>query len=105
MDTLIVFVTCPDAETAVNLARSLVEERLVACGNVVTGLRSIYRWQGRVHDENEVLLLLKTTSHRYPALEARIRALHPYQVPEVLAVSPTCGLAAYLTWVDDETRL
>jgi len=99
----VVLVTMPTAERAAELARALVEERLAACGNVVPGLRSIYRWEGKVVDEPEVLLVLKTTAARFEALRDRVLALHPYQVPEVLALPVEAGSAAYLAWVGAET--
>lgn len=103
-DTLVVLVTAPSAETAAGIARALVEERLAACGNVVPGLRSIYRWEGTVHDEAEALLVLKTTRGRFAALRDRVLALHPYQVPEVLALPVEEGSQKYLAWVGEETR-
>lgn len=81
------------------LAAKLVEERLAACVNLVPGLRSIYRWKADVHDDPETLLIIKTTAEQEDALAARLAALHPYEVPEVLAVGPERGLAAYLAWV------
>ncbi|MGC3997381.1 MAG: divalent-cation tolerance protein CutA [Anaeromyxobacter sp.] len=96
---LVVLVTAPDRERALGLARALVEERLAACGNVLPGLTSVYRWEGRVQEDAEALLLLKTTLARLPALEERVRALHPYQVPEVLALPVAGGSAAYLAWL------
>jgi periplasmic divalent cation tolerance protein len=102
-EALVVLVTAPDAERAAAIARALVEERLVACGNVVPGLRSIYRWEGKVEDAAEALLVLKTTRGRFDALRERILALHPYQVPEVLAVPVLAGSAAYLAWIAAET--
>jgi periplasmic divalent cation tolerance protein len=104
VDVLLVLVTAPSAEKAAELARALVEERLAACGNVVPGLRSIYRWEGAVHDEAEALLLLKTTRARLEALRARVVELHPYEVPEVLAFAADAGSAPYLAWVADSTR-
>jgi periplasmic divalent cation tolerance protein len=103
-DALVVLVTAPTAEQAAELARTLVEERLAACGNVVPGLRSIYRWEGKVQDDAEALLLLKTTRARFDALRARVLALHPYDVPEVLAVPVEAGSAPYLAWIADSTR-
>jgi periplasmic divalent cation tolerance protein len=103
-DALVVLVTTPTAEQAAELARTLVEERLAACGNVVPGLRSIYRWEGKVQDDAEALLLLKTTRARFDALRARVLALHPYDVPEVLAVPVEAGSAPYLAWIADSTR-
>lgn len=101
---LLVLVTTPTPEKAAELARTLVSERLAACGNVVPGLRSIYRWQGAVQDEPEALLLLKTTAARFEQLRDRVLALHPYQVPEVVAVAIEAGSRAYLDWIARETR-
>ncbi|MFP2929784.1 divalent-cation tolerance protein CutA [Pyxidicoccus sp. 3LG] len=103
-DVILVLVTAPSADKAAELARTLVEEQLAACGNIVPGLRSIYRWEGKVQDEPEVLLLLKTRSALFEALRARIVALHPYQVPEVLRVDVADGHAPYLAWILDSTR-
>ncbi len=100
-DALVVLVTTPSPERAAEIARALVEERLAACGNVVPGLRSIYRWEGKVQDEEEALLLLKTTRARFEALRDRVLALHPYEVPEVIAVPVEAGHAPYLAWVGD----
>jgi len=102
-DALVVLVTAPDPEKAAEIARVLVEERLAACGNVLSGLRSIYRWEGNVQDEREALLLLKTTRARFEALRARVLALHPYQVPEVIALPVEAGSAPYLAWIAAET--
>ncbi len=98
-DALVVLVTAPDAEVAARLARALVEDRLAACGNVLPGLRSIYRWEGQVHDEPEALLLLKTTRARFEALREAVLRLHPYQVPEVIALPVEAGSAPYLAWL------
>ena len=96
----VVLVTAPSGEVAAALAHAVVEERLAACGNIVPGLRSIYRWQDEVRDEPEVLLLLKTTAGRVAALTHRITELHPYEVPEVLALPVSAGLGSYLSWVE-----
>jgi len=101
--TIVVLVTAPTPERAAELARTLVEERLAACGNVVPGLRSIYRWEGKVQDDAEALLLLKTTRARFEALRDRVLALHPYQVPEVIALPVEAGSAKYLEWIAAET--
>jgi periplasmic divalent cation tolerance protein len=103
-DILVVLVTAPSAEKAAELARQLVEERLAACGNVLPGIRSIYRWEGKVQDEPEALLVLKTHRDRFEALRDRVLALHPYQVPEVLALPVEAGSEQYLAWVTGETR-
>jgi periplasmic divalent cation tolerance protein len=103
-DALVVLVTAPSAEKAAEIARALVEERLAACGNVVPAIRSIYRWAGKVEDDAEALLVLKTTRGRFDALRDRVLALHPYDVPEVIALSVEAGSAAYLAWIAAETR-
>jgi periplasmic divalent cation tolerance protein len=103
-EALVVLVTTPTPERAAELARALVEERLAACGNVVPGLRSIYRWEGKVQEDAEALLVLKTTRARFDALRDRVLALHPYEVPEVIALPVEAGSARYLGWIADETR-
>ena len=101
---LICFCTCPDPASAERIAASLVQERLAACVNILPGLRSVYRWEGAVEAADEVLLLVKTGADAYPALQDRLRALHPYELPELLAVEPAAGLPAYLDWVAAQTR-
>src|SRR5512139_2849116 len=103
-DALVVLVTTPSPERAAEIARTLVEERLAACGNVVPGIRSIYRWEGKVQDDAEALLLLKTTRARFDALRERVLALHPYDVPEVIALPVEDGTERYLAWIAAETR-
>jgi periplasmic divalent cation tolerance protein len=103
-DAIIVLVTAPTADKAAELARTLVEEELAACGNVVPGLRSIYRWEGKVHDEPEALLLLKTRATLFEPLRERVVALHPYQCPEVLRLDVAEGHAPYLKWIADNVR-
>lgn len=103
-DAIVVLVTAPNPDKAAEIARALVAERLAACGNVVPGLRSIYRWEGKIEDEPEALLLLKTTRARFEALRERVLELHPYRVPEVVAVPVEAGNQAYLAWIDAETR-
>lgn len=98
----VVLVTAPDAETGARVARSLVEEGLVACANLIPAVRSIYRWQGAVQDEAEVLLVMKTRADRLEAVAERVRALHPYDLPEVVALPAAGGSAAYLDWVRGE---
>ena len=94
-----VLVTAPDAETGSRLARQLVEERLVACANLLPGVRSIYRWEGAVEDDAEVLLVLKTAEHRLAEVAARVKDLHPYALPEVVALPIVGGSRAYLDWL------
>lgn len=101
--TSVVFSTAPDAETAARIARALVTERLVACVNVVAGVTSVYRWQGKLEEAAEVLLVMKTVADRIPALAARLKELHPYEVPELLALPVDAALPAYAQWVAAET--
>lgn len=95
--------TCPDGATAERIARALVEERSIACGNLVPGLTSIYRWEGSVETAGEVLLLMKTTASRLDGLARRLDELHPYDVPELLVLDVESGASAYLRWVVEET--
>lgn len=103
MDTLIVLSNLPDREAAIELAAELVERRLAACVNVLGECRSVYRWQGRTENAAEVPVLIKTTAARYPELERAIRSLHPYELPEIVAVPIGAGLPEYLDWVAAET--
>lgn len=100
----VAFATAPDEAVALRIARALVEERLAACANLVPGVRSIYRFRGVVEDEREVLLVIKTCADRIEALAERLRALHPYEVPELVVMPTAGGLAPYLDWVRVETR-
>jgi periplasmic divalent cation tolerance protein len=95
--------TAPDAEQAARIARALVEERLIACASLVPGLTSIYRWQGEVQTEPEVLLVMKTRRALVGRLKERLPALHPYEVPELIVTEVQDGLEAYCRWVRDET--
>jgi periplasmic divalent cation tolerance protein len=103
-DAVLVLTTLPNSDAAAELAKSVVGEKLAACANVMPAVRSIYRWQGKVEDENEVLVLLKTQRARFEALRARILELHPYDVPEVIALPIEQGHGAYLDWIANETR-
>jgi periplasmic divalent cation tolerance protein len=100
---LIILCTCPDRGIAERIAETLVDEQLAACVNIVPGLTSIYRWEGRMQRDAELLLLIKTRQAVYSLLEARIRELHPYQIPEIIALPIQTGLAAYLDWIVDHT--
>lgn len=102
-DVLIVLTNCPSAEVADRIARTLVEQRLVACANRLAPVASTYRWQGRIESADEHPLLLKTVRERYTDVEAAIRALHPYEVPEILCWSAD-GWPPYLRWVADESQ-
>lgn len=99
----IVFVTCPPGSGA-GLLRTLCEERLVAGGNILPGIRSIYRWKGEICDEPEEILWMETADDRVEPMTARIREMHPYEVPKILTFEPKEGPADYLAWVVAETR-
>ena len=103
-DALLVFTTLPTPDKAADLARMLVEEGLVACGNILPAVRSIYRWEGKMQDENEVMLLLKTRAEHLERLKLRILEVHPYEVPEVLAIPVESGYRGYLEWIAAETK-
>ncbi len=100
----VVLITVPEAETGLKIARTLVEERLAACVNLVPGLTSVYRWEGRVVEDGEVLLIVKTTTQAFPRLKERVLALHPYTLPEIIALPIWEGHLPYLAWVQAETQ-
>ena len=102
-DYIVVYVTAPEEE-AVDLAKTLVEERLVACVNLVPGLRSIYWWQGKVEDEPEVLCIMKTRSNLFESLKDRVRELHSYEVEEIIALPILAGNLPYLNWIKENTK-
>ena len=102
-DYIVVYVTAPEDE-AVDLAKTLVEERLVACVNLVPGLRSIYWWQGKVEDEPEVLCIMKTRSNLFESLKDRVRELHSYEVEEIIALPILAGNLPYLNWIKENTK-
>jgi periplasmic divalent cation tolerance protein len=103
-DVLLVFTACPDAGTASRIAGALLEQRLAACVSEGPPVRSHYRWQGAVESALEIPLQVKCTADRYEQVEQLIRELHPYELPEIIALPVAAGLAAYLGWVTDETR-
>ncbi|MDR1274874.1 MAG: divalent-cation tolerance protein CutA [Candidatus Accumulibacter sp.] len=104
MNTLLVLTNLPDRACAEKIADSLVSHRHAACVNIFSPCRSIYRWKGVVESADEVPLFIKTTSSAYPALEAALRAAHPYETPEIVAIPVERGLPEYLDWVASETR-
>jgi periplasmic divalent cation tolerance protein len=103
METLLVLTNMPNAVSARALAGALVEAQLAACVSILSPCQSVYRWQGQIEDASEVPVLIKTTAKRYAALEAAIRAQHPYELPEIIAVPLKHGLPEYLAWVTTET--
>ena len=102
---LVVYCACPDQAVAERIAEAVVSERLAACVNLVPGVTSIYRWQGEIQRDAELLLMIKTRRAVYSQLEARISELHPYQVPEIIALPIQAGSAAYLAWMADNTGI
>lgn len=104
METLLVITHCPDEECANAIALAVVEAKLAACVNIQPRVQSVYHWQGKVESATEIPLFIKSTADNYPALEARIRELHPYTLPEIIALPIVHGLPAYLDWVATETR-
>ena len=104
MSVLIVHCTCADDASAGSIARALVEEHLAACVSVLPGVRSTFRWHGETHTDEEVLLLIKTTREAYPALSARLLELHPYELPEIIAVDVSVAHAPYAEWVEHQVR-
>ena len=99
-----VLCACPDEPTAARIAQDLVNQRLAACVNRLSSVRSTYSWEGRIQEEPEVVLTIKTTRERYDALEVRLRALHPYEVPEIIALPVVAGSPSYLNWIAGETH-
>ena len=102
---VVVLLTGPTAEALQAIGGSLVEERLAACVNVLPGVKSIYRWEGAVKESDEALAIVKTTVARLPGLEARVGELHPYELPEILAVEPDGGSIAYLDWIRESVTI
>lgn len=97
--TLVVLCTVPDQETAANIADELVGSEVAACVNIIPGLTSVYRWEGKICRDVELLLICKTTADKYPALEERIRKVHPYDTPEVIALPIVEGSEDYIQWL------
>jgi periplasmic divalent cation tolerance protein len=104
-DAIVVLTTVANAEEGVALVRGLLERRVIACGTLLPGARSLYRWEGKVADEQEVVILLKTRSAALESLRVAFEELHPYKVPELLALPVHGGLEKYLSWINSETSL
>ena len=100
-DALIVFTTFASEEDGARVVRALVEERLIACGNLVPGVRSLYRWKEKVADEREVMAILKTRKQDWTALLSRLHELHPYETPECIAVRIAAGAPKYMAWLEE----
>jgi len=103
-DPIVVLVTCGSEDEALKIANILVEDHLAACVNLVAPIRSIYRWEGKIWDEKEWLLIIKTQKHRFEALEKKVKSLHSYSVPEIISLSITNGSSAFLNWIGENTE-
>ena len=103
-EPIVVLVTCGSEEEALKIANALVESRLAACANLVAPIRSIYRWEGKIWDEKEWLLIIKTEKHRFEELEKRVKSLHSYSAPEIISLPIVEGSSAYLNWIRENTK-
>ncbi|MCL0105744.1 divalent-cation tolerance protein CutA [Thermodesulfovibrionales bacterium] len=104
MEAIVVYITVSNEEEAAKIARTIVEERLAGCVNIVKGIRSIYSWEGRIEDDAEVLIIAKTQRHLFELLKERINDLHSYDVPEIIAMAIAEGSENYLNWLKGVTR-
>ena len=100
MKQIIVLITCANKEEAEKIASSLVEEKLAACVNMIDGVKSVFHWQGKLDKAEEILLIAKTQEQKLPAIIDKVKSLHSYEVPEVIALPIEGGSAAYLKWID-----
>jgi periplasmic divalent cation tolerance protein len=103
MQFIVVYITAPNEEDAAKIAKIIVEEKLAACVNIVKGIRSIYSWQGNIEDDPEVLMIIKTRQELFGQLKERVKALHSYTVPEIIAIPIVDGSEDYLNWVKEAT--
>ncbi len=101
---ILVLCTCPSQNDANTLATTLVEARVAACVNQLPGIKSVYRWEGQIHHDDEILLLIKTSSHQFERLEQQIKKLHPHTTPEIIALPIVAGSGEYLRWIDASIR-
>lgn len=104
MNALFVYITAPDAESARSMAKCLVGERLCACANILPAMESFYWWEGAVQHAHEAVLICKTTRSAWPSFERRVRELHPYDTPCIVALPLECGFTPFMQWIADETR-
>ena len=103
-EEIVIFITAPNEDEAAGIGRSLVEARLAACVNIVRNIRSIYTWQGNIEDDSEALMIVKTRKSLFKALSAKVRELHSYDVPEIIALPVTDGSEEYLKWLKESTE-
>ncbi|MGB9710143.1 MAG: divalent-cation tolerance protein CutA [Thermodesulfovibrio sp.] len=104
MDYMVIFITAPNEEEAVKIAKTLVEEKLAGCVNIIKNIRSIYSWQDKIEDEPEVLMIVKTRSELFEELEKRVKSLHSYTVPEIIGLKIKKGSESYLNWLSEVTK-
>jgi len=103
-ESIVVLVSCGSEEEAIKIANSLVEEHIAACVNIISPVRSIYRWEGKIWDEKEWVLIIKTQKKRFEDLEKKVKSLHSYSVPEIIALPVVEGFASYLKWLEENTE-
>jgi periplasmic divalent cation tolerance protein len=104
MEALVVYITAPNEEEAAKIAQALVEERLAGCVNIIKDIRSIYSWQGKIEDEKELLMIVKTRAELFSSLKTRVKELHSYTVPEIIALPVVDGSEEYLAWLRETTK-
>ncbi|MBD3290854.1 divalent cation tolerance protein CutA [candidate division KSB1 bacterium] len=104
MQYIIILITCSSADEAEKISAALLDEKLIACANIVPGIQSLFRWQGEMSKENEVLLILKSTAEKFEPVELAVQELHSYDTPEIIAIPIVKGSEKYLKWISDETR-
>lgn len=103
MEAIVVYITAPNEDEAAKIAKTIVEERLAGCVNIVKGIRSIYSWQGKIEDDSEALMIAKTQRHLFEPLKRRVKELHSYTVPEIIALPIIEGSDDYLNWLKEIT--
>ncbi len=103
-EEIVIFITAPNEDEAAGIARAVVEARLAACVNIARNIRSIYSWQGKIEDDTEVLMIVKTRKNLFDALSAKVRELHSYDVPEIIALPIIDGSEKYLKWINESTK-
>jgi periplasmic divalent cation tolerance protein len=104
LESIVVLVTCASEEEGLKIAQALVEERLAACINLLSPIRSIYRWEGKIWDEREWLLIIKTQKERFESIEKRVKSLHSYSVPEIIGLPIVEGSSSYLHWLEETIK-